>query len=470
MGKSKLVLALALAVVAVGAQAQDNKAEKRNMELVGYNDLQGRSAYQPTIHKQGSRWIAYVGHHGDNVLNPLTGQKENNGTSIVDVTDPKQPKYLAHIPGQPGLAEAGGAQMTRVCDGAQLPRGDKGKVYLLRTFGNQAQQIWDVTDPAKPSLLTTVSEGLKDTHKNWWECDTGIAYLVSGVEGWRARRMTQVYDLSDPEKPVFIRNFGLPGQQPGATGAAPADLHGPISTGPKGNRVYFGYGTNKDGVLQIVDREKLLNGPKEPTNENLLYPQVGRLDLQPSHGAHTALPLGDMPLPEFAKDKQGGHGNFVMIVNEQILNECLETRQRVWFVDATAEAKPFNVSNFNVPEKSGDFCSRGGRFGSHSPNENQPPMYAKRLVFVAWFNAGVRAIDIRDPYSPREVGFYIPAKTGKTDKRCIKLPDGKERCKVAIQTNNLEVDDRGYIYIVDRANTGMHILQLTGEARKIANF
>ena len=32
------------------------------------------------------------------------------------------------------------------------------------------------------------------------------------------------------------------------------------------------------------------------------------------------------------------------------------------------------------------------------------------------------------------------------------------------QTNNVEVDDRGYIYIVDRANT-MHILELTGAAR-----
>ncbi len=52
----------------------------------------------------------------------------------------------------------------------------------------------------------------------------------------------------------------------------------------------------------------------------------------------------------------------------------------------------------------------------------------------------------------------------------MKTPDGKERCKIAIQTNNLEVDDRGYIYIVDRANTGMHILQVTGDARKIANF
>jgi len=153
------------------------------------------------------------------------------------------------------------------------------------------------------------------------------------------------------------------------------------------------------------------------------------------------------------------------------VNECREkTRQRVWIADVTAEATPFNVSNFNVPEASGNFCSRGGRFGAHSPNENQPPMYAKRLVFVAWFNAGVRAIDIRDPYNPKEAGYYIPAKTGKTDKRCVKMPDGAERCKVAIQTNNLEVDDRGYIYIVDRANTGMHILQVTGAAREIAKF
>ena len=114
-------------------------------------------------------------------------------------------------------------------------------------------------------LVTHIGEGLKDTHKNWWECDTGIAYLVSGAPDWRTRRMTQIYDLSDPAHPVKIRDFGLPGQEPGATGAVPTELHGPISLGPQGNRVYFGYGTNKGGIMQIVDREKLLNGPKEPT-------------------------------------------------------------------------------------------------------------------------------------------------------------------------------------------------------------
>ena len=50
------------------------------------------------------------------------------------------------------------------------------------------------------------------------------------------------------------------------------------------------------------------------------------------------------------------------------------------------------------------------------------------------------------------------------------LPVTAASSKKAIQTNNVEVDDRGYIYIVDRANTGMHILSLTGKAREIANW
>jgi len=459
------------------ALAQEQKIgappEASNMKLVGWNDLQARSAYQPTIHKQGERYIAYIGHHGgtDDVptpVNPMTGKPENNGTSIVDVTDPAHPKYLHHIPGAPGTYEAGGAQMVRVCDGAQLPKGDKSAVYMLRTFGGQAHEIWNVADPANPKLLTRL-DGLKDTHKSWWECDTGIAYLVSGAPDWRTRRMTQIYDLSDPVHPVKIRDFGLPGQEPGATGQVPTELHGPISTGPEGNRVFFGYGTNKGGVIQIVDRKKLLEGPKEPTPDNLRAPEVGRLLMSAWNGAHTVFPMLKMPIAEFANDKEGKRRDIVMIVDEAILNECGEPRQMIWFADVTIEARPTIISTYTVPEASGHFCERGGRFGSHSSNESMAPVFYKKVALIAWFNAGVRAIDVRDPYHPKEIGYFIPSITDKTDKRCIKV-DGKDRCKVAIQTNNVETDDRGYVYIVDRANTGMHILQLEGTARQVAGL
>jgi hypothetical protein len=449
--------------------------EASNMRLVGISDLQARSAYQPTIHRQGERYIAYIGHHGGTPdvpkpINKMTGMPEFNGTSILDVTDPANPKYLKHLPGLEGNYEEGGAQMVRVCDGRSLPKGDPAKTYMLRVFGGKAHEIWDVSDPMNPTLLTRLESG-RDTHKNWWECDTGIAYLVSGIPGWRVRRMTQVYDLSDPAKPVHIRDFGLAGQEPGSTGSVPTELHGPISTGPQNNRIYFGYGTNKGGVLQIVDREKLIKGPKEPTPDNLRAPVIGELQMSPLVGAHTVFPLGKMRIAEFAKDKTGNVRDIVMIVDESLVNECqaAEARQIVWFVDATIEKSPMVVANFMVPEASGNFCERGGRFGAHSSNESMAPVFYGKLAFVTFFNAGVRAIDVRNAYAPKEVGYFIPAITEATDKRCIKVNE-QERCKIAIQSNNVETDDRGYIYVVDRANTGMHILEVTGEARTIAGI
>jgi len=472
-GSGLIARASLLAVCFAAAAVAQQEAEKSNMDLVGYNDLQGRSAYQPTIHKQGARWIAYVGHHGGMALNPLNGKQEFNGTSIVDVTDAMHPKYLFHIPGEPpdpgAGGETGGAQMARVCDGSELPRGDKSKVYLLRPFGMSAEEIWDVTNPETPSRLTVVVSGLRDSHKSWWECDTGIAYLVSGAPGWRSKRMTIIYDLSDPAKPVFIRNFGLPGQQPGSTGPVPSDLHGPISTGPKGNRVYFAYGPGGSGTIQIVDREKLLKGPKEPTDENLRYPQIARVDLPPSAGAHTAFPMLGVELSEFSKQKSGNVGDFLLVPGETFDNECAGPRQMLRIFDITTESMPLAVSTWTVPEASGNFCSRGGRFGTHSTNESFTPIYYKRVVFLSHFNAGVRALDVRDPYHPREIGYYIPAITSKTDKRCVGS-GADQRCKVAIQTNNVEVDDRGYIYSADRANTGLHVLELTGTARQVANL
>jgi hypothetical protein len=125
-----------LAVFGCGLSAAQNPAsggvaasapEARDMVLVGHHDLQARSAYQPLVREQNGRWIAYIGHHGGTEnsakpLNPLTGNPEFNGTSILDVTDPRAPRYLAHIPGEEGLGESGGAQMVRVCAGRELPK------------------------------------------------------------------------------------------------------------------------------------------------------------------------------------------------------------------------------------------------------------------------------------------------------------------------------------------------------------
>jgi len=64
--------------------------EAMNVRLVGHNDIQGRETLQVVL--KGN--YAYVGHHKGDELNPLTGKVEPNGTSIIDVSNPAQPKVI----------------------------------------------------------------------------------------------------------------------------------------------------------------------------------------------------------------------------------------------------------------------------------------------------------------------------------------------------------------------------------------
>jgi hypothetical protein len=223
----------------------------------------------------------------------------------------------------------------------------------------------------------------------------------------------------------------------------------------RGDRVYLAYGTGAGGVLQILDRNKLLNDiddPVSPSRENLLSAQVGRIDLPSYWGGHTAFPLIGMRIPEYSHygDKTR---DFVILISETYSHGCNEDMHHMaWFLDITEPERPWPVANYHVREEDGNFCSRGGRFGMHSMNWSQTaPFYGKVAVF-SYFNAGARAVDVRNPYRPKEIGYYIPA---------------AEANNGVAHTNNVEVDDRGYIYLVDRASTGLHIVELTGAARKI---
>ena len=50
----------------------------------------------------------------------------------------------------------------------------------------------------------------------------------------------------------------------------PSGLHGPISMGTTVNRIYIPYGVSTDGVIQILDRSKVLNGCRSAA---AAYPQ-----------------------------------------------------------------------------------------------------------------------------------------------------------------------------------------------------
>ena len=139
--------------------------------------------------------------------------------------------------------------MVRMCLGSLLPGGTPGSVYLLRNVQGGASagyEQWDVTNPKAPVMLKSLT-GIRSTHKDWWECTTGIAYMpgsknpvrISGTPLWRQSQAMLIYDWSNPEQWTasdvhpHVRTAGRRAERDG-TGAELApwrDLHARASAG-----------------------------------------------------------------------------------------------------------------------------------------------------------------------------------------------------------------------------------------------
>jgi hypothetical protein len=94
-----------------------------------------------------------------------------------------------------------------------------------------------------------------------------------------------------------------------------------------------------------------------------------------------------------------------------------------------------------------NFCNKGGRFGPHNTNlEQHLPDVEKQgdLIYLTYFNAGLRIFDIKDPRMPRETGWFIPP---TPPKRFGPIP-----AKLVTQTEDVLVDTRGNVYITDFIN------------------
>jgi hypothetical protein len=248
--------------------------------------------------------------------------------------------------------------------------------------------------------------------------------------------------------------------------------------------MFLGYNSGEEGVLQILDTQKFLAGDDSivaepfsrvyragtpPTTSSLLYPQIARVDLPSYWGVHTAKPIYDFEIGDYADDSEARSRDLLLVASETGSFRCQEARDVMLIFDITEQETPFPIATFQVPEEPGDFCHRGGRFGPHSFADAYHPSFDKKLVVLAYFNAGVRVVDIRNPFEPKEVARFIPEITENTTESCIAIA-GLRECDRAIQTNNVNLDDRGYIFAVDRASTGLHVLELTGAARAIAGF
>src|SRR6185437_11710946 len=403
--------------------------EAMNMKPVGYSDLGGRrGGFKMAIkHASDGHWYMYMGHLW------------HYGWSIVDVTDPANPKYVKFIPGPENTWDI---QMTLhdnlMITALQQEPPDWGG-DLSKPFGDGVI-IWDISDPTNPKQLSQWKTGSTGTHRNSYPGGK-YAYLSAAAPGYKGNILV-ILDVSDPRNPKVAGTWARPNQKEEPNGLptpAPFGFHGPANISPDGKIAAMGYAP---GIINLAISD-------------IAHPKlIGDLTMTPpfisagSQSEHTVLPLWDRQML-FASSEAAPENCTYAALNYAVL------------IDNKNMAKPRLMSMFPlpVPPKDApykDFCDKGGRFGPHNTNQEihlpdveQPD----NLIYLTYFNAGLQVYDIKDPHLPQETGWFIPPDPVK---RYGPLPK-----KLVSQVEDVLVDTRGVIYIDDK-NWGLWALRYTG--------
>jgi len=303
-----------------------------------------------------------------------------------------------------------------------------------------------VHQPGRPQLLGQWVSGGTGTHRNFYNGGPWV-YATSSLPGFEGQILA-IVDIADPANPKTAGTWWHPGQhKAGSETYTPADqrkltagrpypqhglsLHGGAYT--LGDRAYCPWMRGGMVILDIADKHHPKHVATLP-----VYPPLGS-----TIAVHSAVPLPDRD---------------VVVINSEALREnCDEPADYVATVDISDETDPILMAVFPPPRPprgydAPSFCAKGGRAGPHNQHQQQGLDCLApndRLVYLAYFSAGLQIYDITDPRDPHITGYYIP-------------DDPKERrgpipAKLVHQAEDVLVDRRGVIYMSE-GNSGIYIL------------
>lgn len=395
-------------------------AVANKVQPVGYSDLDGRPAFKMSIREYEGHWYLYTGHFW------------HSGWSIVDVTDPSSPYVVKFISGPENTFTL---QM-ELSDNIMITALEK----IFPNFGGSPDKpfdegvlIWDISDPINPRKLGQFHTGGTGTHRNFYSGGQYV-HLAAGMPGYDGNIYVTI-DIRNPAQPVEVGRWWVQGQHTAGGEKTPRpyiSLHGPPYI--VNNLAYLPYGSAGMIILDINDVSR-------PT-------EIGKLIFSPPfHSQFSVHSL--LPLP-----KKG-----LAYVNSEDTSYGKGPLHHASIVDISDPSNLMLLSLFPEPVPPAgvpyhDFFEKGGWSGPHNINllQHNPDVEKQgELFYIAHFNAGLRVYNVTDPRKPVEVGYFMPP---EPTKRYGPMPEGK----LVLQTEDVLVDRRGFIYITHK-NQGLWILK-----------
>lgn len=348
---------------------------------------------------QVMRWedALYVGHFGPSGM----------GTSILDVADPAELRLV----GQMRAPDGAHTHKVQAADGLLLTNHEAFRGGAPARVG---MAIYDISEPLRPSEIGFWNSTGRGVHRIVYEGGP-LAYVSATPDGFE-ERIWVVVDIRDPELPVERARWWWPGMRHGESRTWPEDESRSVHHAMvEGNRAYLGFWDSGMVILDLSDLDDIS--------------VVSHLQWDIGGHTHTCLPMVGRDV--------------VVVTDEAVTDGCESDPHMVRVVDVSDESNPEVLSICPVPE--GDFCQRGLRFGAHCLHENRPGSYrSAEVVFATYFNAGLRIYDLADPRAPAEIAHWIP-----------ECPPGQ----LAAQTNDVWVGEDLLIYVTDRVNGGVYVLE-----------
>jgi hypothetical protein len=393
------------------------KEQAKGLRLVGHSDLNGwGDAFQIKVIKGGICYVAASGING------------NDGITILDVKDPRKPKVLNQM--RDGEA-ARTHKVVPINDEIMITNSEL-RVGMKEKHpeAKGGLRVLDISDPVNPKLIRYAETDGRGIHRPIYDPRRKLVYS-SGFKNGCKERILLIHDLKEPTRPELIGEFWLEGQMEGeAPSWDPKNVRSQAchEAHPLGDYLTC---TWWDAGVSLIDL-------KDPTKPKLVW----RHSPHETHGwagaNHTFV------VPEGSE--------FGVVAQETVVVNCVHPPAHVTFYDMRNIMKPQVASTFmpydidpaTMRPRDDKWCKTGSRYGAHNLWHG---MKADDLLYVCWFNAGLRVVDWSNPFAPKEVAYYIPA-------------GNKERA--VPQSNDCFVDrDTGLIYVSDRWGLGLHILEHT---------
>ncbi len=395
-----------------------------NTELVSHEGSAGGFKVERFVDAAGHQCAYY----DTTLLFPVQAiqqlRDQSTGVAVVDMTDPEHPVRTE----------------TLKTPAMQTPHEslvlNEKRGLLVAVMGNPAfnpgvVDVYDVNaDCRHPVLQSSSPVGLLG-HESGFAPDGNTFYATSLFNG----SITAV-DLTDPKLPRPLGVYNYPS-------------HG-FALSRDGNRGYIA--AYNEGLV-VVDTSEIQGrapSPQMPAISQLDWPyrSVPQINIPVTIGGRPYL----VEVDEFATDEQGNYqleGNGPHVGAARI-------------IDISDEREPVVVSNIrlevNQPKYRDQIAGDPGAsspvqgYAAHYcgvPRQNDPPIVA--CSFIA---SGMRVFDIRDPYHPAEMAYFVapPAPS----------PVVAERSNFAMSKPSFDAARRTVWY--SDGNSGLYAVRLTNRA------